>query len=183
MHIILIGMKHSGKTTVGKRLAGDLGLPFFDLDDLIIRCYTTEYKTRRSIEEIYKTEGASLFYRIEAHTLKQFLREEAVKHESVVLALGGRTPLNPLIGASLRPMGLVCYINAPFKEVLSRVTQKGTSALLNTHNPESALQEVYQTRHPVYLKQADRVIDGAADVETIVGQIKQVIKEQTDGGK
>lgn len=82
MKIILLGYMGSGKTTIGKKLAKKLYLPFFDLDQYI------ESREGTSIPEIFKNKGEIYFRKIEHTYLQEFLQG----NEEYILSLGGGTP-------------------------------------------------------------------------------------------
>jgi len=82
MKVILLGYMASGKSTIGKKLAKKLFLPFIDLDDYI------EKKEKAAISTIFKEKGEIYFRRIEHHYLKELLNAK----EDFVLSLGGGTP-------------------------------------------------------------------------------------------
>ena len=79
--IILIGYMGAGKTTVGKALARELGLPFYDLDWYI------EERFRRTIPQILAEKGEEGFRRIEQHVL-----HEVAEFEDLIISSGGGTP-------------------------------------------------------------------------------------------
>jgi len=81
MKLFLIGYMGSGKSSLGKGLAAQLGIPFFDLDELI------EMKAGYSIAEIFEKEGEGHFRKLESTTLKSLA--EASK---CIIATGGGTP-------------------------------------------------------------------------------------------
>ncbi len=81
IRIILIGYMGAGKTTVGKALAAELGVPFYDLDWYITMRY------RRSVPEIFAERGEEGFRELERRML-----HEAAEFENIVLSCGGGTP-------------------------------------------------------------------------------------------
>ena len=82
--IVLIGFMGAGKTTVGHLLAERLGLPFMDTDLVI------EQRTRRSVRDIFATDGEPAFRQLE-HTVTA----ELLAGPDAVLALGGGAVLHP----------------------------------------------------------------------------------------
>ncbi len=82
MKIILLGYMASGKTSVGKKLAKRLNLPFIDLDDYI------SLQEKLSVTSIFKEKGEIYFRKKETHYLKELLES----NQNFVLALGGGTP-------------------------------------------------------------------------------------------
>lgn len=82
MKIILVGYMGSGKSTIGKMLSKNVGIPFFDLDEII------EKHENMSIKKIFKEKGEVHFRKLEHLLLNDFINE----NEHFVLALGGGTP-------------------------------------------------------------------------------------------
>ena len=82
MKISLIGFMGCGKTTVGRLLSKRLGIPFFDLDELVVE------REGMSIPEIFKKKGERVFRKLESQVLKELL----LKNISFVLSTGGGTP-------------------------------------------------------------------------------------------
>ena len=82
MKIVLLGYMGSGKSTIGKKLAKKIYVPFYDLDQYI------EMKEGASIAEIFQNKGEIYFRKIEHIYLKEFLLE----NDNYVLSLGGGTP-------------------------------------------------------------------------------------------
>lgn len=80
--IVLVGYMGSGKTTIGKLLAHNAGISFYDLDEII------EQKTKKTIAELFLDQGEINFRKLEHETFRDFLK----KHDNFVLALGGGTP-------------------------------------------------------------------------------------------
>lgn len=83
MKFFVVGYMASGKTTFGKELAGDKGLPFLDLDECI------EEREGRSISEIFATDGERYF----RETERRVLHELCGERDEFVMATGGGTPL------------------------------------------------------------------------------------------
>jgi len=82
MRIFLIGFMASGKSTVGKKLAKKLNLPFVDLDDYIEEKYNT------TIRLLIYDKGMDRFREIEKESLETLIN----KHENIVISTGGGTP-------------------------------------------------------------------------------------------
>ena len=82
MKIFLVGYMGSGKSTIGKMLSKNVGIPFFDLDEII------EKHENMSVKKIFEEKGEVYFRKLEHLLLNAF----TVKNEHFVLALGGGTP-------------------------------------------------------------------------------------------
>lgn len=149
--IILIGYMGAGKTTVGKILAKDLGIPFYDLDWYI------ETRMRKRVKQIFDERGEEGFRIIEKNML-----HEVAEFEDVVLACGGGTPcffdnMDYMVG-----QGDVVYLRGT-PEVLFRHLKmgKGVRPLLLGKNDEELLEyikENVEKREEFYMK-ANHIVD------------------------
>ncbi|MGB5464082.1 MAG: shikimate kinase [Aureibaculum sp.] len=148
MKIVLLGYMASGKSTIGKKLAKKLNLPFKDLDELISE------KEVSSIPEIFKNKGEIYFRKIEAEILHSFLQTE----NKFVLAVGGGTPCYGDNMDLINENSISVYLNASIKTIynnLSKVKNKDKRPLVSKVNPED-LQEFIAKhlfeRRPFYEK-------------------------------
>ena len=80
--VIIIGMKHSGKSSLGKGLANNLSLPFFDTDEII------ENQTGIKVRELFVKQGESSFKKAEFEACK-YLLEKKQNYENFVISTGG----------------------------------------------------------------------------------------------
>ena len=151
IRIILIGYMGAGKTTIGKTLAKQLGVPFYDLDRYI------ETRMRKKVKQIFDERGEEGFRIIEKNML-----HEAAEFENVVLACGGGTPcffdnMEYMVG-----QGDVVYLRGT-PEVLFRHLKmgKGVRPLLLGKNDEELLEYIRENvrkREEFYTK-ANHIID------------------------
>lgn len=149
--IILIGYMGAGKTTIGRILAKDLGIPFYDLDWYI------ETRMRKKVKQIFDERGEEGFRIIEKNML-----HEVAEFENVVLACGGGTPcffdnMDYLVG-----QGDVVYLRGT-PEVLFRHLKmgKGVRPLLLGKSDEELLEyikENVEKREEFYMK-ANHIVD------------------------
>ena len=143
--IVLIGYMGSGKTTVGKALAKDIGLPFYDLDWYI------ESRMRKKVSQIFAEQGEEGFRRIERNML-----HEVAEFEDVVISCGGGTPCFFDNIDYLNQQAQVIYLKAT-PEVLHKhlLMGKGDRPLLKGKSPEQLIQfirEQLEKREPFYAK-------------------------------
>lgn len=139
-NIILTGFMGTGKTTVGKLLAAELGYEFIDTDKVI------ETRCGRSITEIFRESGEDTFRSMEADLVR-----ELAEQEGLVIATGGRLMLDPVNAAALSRKGLVFCLAATPKEILSRVMKKKRSRpLLNVPEPGERIIELLAQRADGY---------------------------------
>ena len=114
-NIVLLGMPSSGKTTLGKQLATDLGREFIDLDQLI------EEAEARSIPEIFEKEGEAYFRKQEAKILSKVLNRTS----KYVLSAGGGTPCFYDGIEKIREKSLSIFIDVSPEELSKRILEKG----------------------------------------------------------
>lgn len=151
IRIILIGYMGAGKTTVGKALAKQLGVPFYDLDWYI------ETRMRKKVKEIFDERGEEGFRTIERNML-----HEVAEFEDVVIACGGGTPCFFDNMDYINRQGDVVYLRGK-PEVLFRHLKmgKGVRPLLLGKTDEeliSYITDTLKTREEYYLK-ARHIID------------------------
>ena len=143
--IVLIGYMGSGKTTVGKALAKEIGLPFYDLDWYI------ESRMRKKVSQIFAEQGEEGFRRIERNML-----HEVAEFEDVVVSCGGGTPCFFDNMDYLNNQAQVGYLKAD-PEVLHKhlLMGKGDRPLLKGKSPEELItfiREQLEKREPFYTK-------------------------------
>jgi shikimate kinase len=163
--LVLIGLRGSGKTTVGRLLArrlGDEGL-FVDLDDLVAEAGAALVGRRTTAGEVLRTQGEPAFRALEYATLRL-----ACAHRPAVLALGGGTPTHPPSYAYLRD--LTTDTDRPASIVYLRATPSTLARRLGqtdlTHRPSltgrgvlEEIDQVFLQRDEPYLALATRVVD------------------------
>jgi len=143
----MVGMMGAGKTTVGRRLAPRLGLPFFDADAEI------EKAAGMSVSELFQQHGEESFRRGEAQIINRLL--DGPPH---VLATGGGALLNPDTRAMIAAKATSIWLRAEMDTILIRATRRGTRPLLKTGDPRETLTRLLAEREPLYAK-ADIQID------------------------
>ncbi len=171
MKIILIGMKGSGKTTIGKLLAQRLHSTFIDADNEIEKTHQREKGEVLSFREIFSTYGASYFQSLDAETLKHIAR--GPEYTDFVFACGGRTPLQEENQPILKGLGTIIFLNVEKTVLLKHISAQGTPAFFRyKDDPQRSLDELLQGRLPVYCKLADIIIDiGEEAPERVVDSI------------
>lgn len=145
--IFLIGPMGAGKTTIGKRLAQALDLPFFDSDRVI------EERTGATIPLIFDVEGEAGFRRREAAVI-----DELTKLDQVVLATGGGAVTSPENRLHLRERGTVVYLETSVGKQLERTRKDKNRPLLQTEDPRARLNALFEQRQPLYRETAHIVV-------------------------
>lgn len=166
--IILCGMMGTGKSTIGRLLAKELGLPFYDLDRVI------EEKTGKTIPQIFKDSGEDDFRRIERDLLTAF-----VQTCDGVLALGGGSLQNQHLVDHVKLYGWLIFINTPIKEILERVLKKKNRPMINTENPDKTrekIEQLFEARKPLYKQAHITVQTDSRDAEIFASEIAKRLK-------
>jgi shikimate kinase len=146
-NLILVGMMGSGKTTMGKTLARHLDKTFVDSDEEI------QKRTGVTIPHIFDVEGEAGFRQRETAVIC-----ELVGRENMVLATGGGAVLAQQNRAMLKQNGIVVYLRASVHDLWQRTRHDRNRPLLQTEDPRSKLNELFQQRDPLYREVADIVI-------------------------
>lgn len=137
--IVLVGMMGAGKSTVGRRLAARLRLPFVDADAEI------EAAAGMTIPEIFETHGEAKFRDGEARVIARLL-----SHPPQVLATGGGAVMRAETRQRIRDAGVSIWLRADAEVVLRRVRRRSDRPLLKTADPAATIARLIAERHPVY---------------------------------
>lgn len=144
--VVLVGMMGAGKTSVGKRLAGRLGLTFVDADTAI------EEAAKKTVPEIFSEHGEDYFRQGERRVITRLLREP---HR--IIATGGGAFMNAETRAAIRSAGVSIWLKADWELLYERVRRRPTRPLLQTADPEGTLRSLVEARYPIYAE-ADLVV-------------------------
>ena len=145
--IVLVGLMGAGKTTIGRRLAAVIGLPFIDADEEIERA------AGLPVTEIFTRHGEQEFRRGERSVIKRLL--EGPPH---VLATGGGAFMDPETRALVREKGLSVWLREDLDVLMRRVEKRDTRPLLRGGDPRAVMERLMAERYPVYAE-ADVIVD------------------------
>ena len=137
--IVLVGMMGAGKTSIGRRLAGMLGLTFVDADVEI------ESAAGMTIPEIFARHGEAYFRDGERRVIGRILADG-----QRVLATGGGAFMNPATRERIAERGVTVWLKADADVLLKRVRKRANRPLLQTRDPEQTLRALIDERYPVY---------------------------------
>ena len=142
----------SGKTTVGKRLAGILRLKFADTDQML------EKRTGVTVSHIFEIEGEAGFRERESRLL-----DELSQHTDQVISTGGGIILDPANRSRMHETGTSVYLHASMDVLWKRLRDCKTRPLLQTEDPKSRIRELMIARDPLYRENADLVVEVSSD--------------------
>ncbi|MCX2780301.1 shikimate kinase [Microbulbifer thermotolerans] len=146
--IFLVGPMGAGKSTIGKLLALQLGLPFADTDKVL------EDRTGADIPWIFDVEGEAGFRRRESEVLEDLCRGPVQ-----VIATGGGIVLAEQNRRQLKKHGLVVYLQASADQLLERTAKNSNRPLLRVADPRARIIELLEQRDPLYREVADLICD------------------------
>ncbi len=169
--IVLIGLMGAGKTSVGKRLAGLLGVPFTDSDSRIVEA------AGMSIPEIFASLGEAAFRDGERRVIARLMAERPG-----ILATGGGAFLDPRTRAEIAAHGTSVWLRADVDTLWDRVRDRPGRPLLQTADPKGTLTDLHQRRAPIYAL-ADVIVDSRRGIshETMARAIVSGVRGHDSG--
>lgn len=164
--IALVGLMGAGKTTVGRRLAQALGLPFVDADAEI------EKAAGMKVTEIFERLGEPEFRRGERRVIERLL-----EGPPIVLATGGGAFVQPDTRALLRDKALTIWLKADIDVLMRRVLRRDTRPLLKGPDPRGTMLKLMDERYPLY---AAADITVASDTGPHAATVEQALRALAD---
>jgi shikimate kinase len=149
--IVLIGMMGAGKSTIGRRMAARLKLPFVDADTEI------ETAAGMSIPDIFETHGEPHFRDGEARVIARLL-----DHGPAVIATGGGAFMREETRNRIRDKAISIWLKADAEVIMRRVRRRSDRPLLKTADPEGTVDRLLGEREPVY---------GGADITVLSREV------------
>ena len=163
--VVLVGMMGAGKSSIGRRLATRLGIPFVDADAEI------EKAAGMSIPDIFATHGEPDFRAGEARVIARLL-----DGGPQVLATGGGAFMNPDTRAAIGAKGVSIWLKADFEMLMRRIKRRHDRPLLQTEDPAATLQQLIDVRYPVYALADFTVQSREVPHDKIVDEIVEVLR-------
>jgi shikimate kinase len=145
--VVLVGLMGAGKTSVGRKLAEKLELPFVDADEEIVKAAGC------SIEDIFEHYGEAAFRDVEERVISRLLDQGPQ-----VMAAGGGAFMNPRTRAQIAAQSVSVWLRADLDVLLRRTRRRGGRPLLKNRDPKSTLKQLMDERYPVYAE-ADIIVD------------------------
>src|SRR5215470_20040364 len=165
--IVLIGMMGAGKSSVGRRLATRLGIPFVDADSEI------EEAAKMTIPEIFQKYGEADFRSVEARVIARLL-----DNGPQVLATGGGAFMHPETRAVVRQKGISFWLNADLDVLLRRVKRRTDRPLLRIGDPAETLKRLMAERHPFYAEADVTIHSRDVPHEKVVDEILAALADR-----
>jgi shikimate kinase len=137
--IVLVGLMGAGKTSVGRRLAEKLGIPFVDADHEI------EAAAGKPIKEIFADHGEAYFREGERRVIQRLIGNGAQ-----VLATGGGAYMNEETRKRIQENGISVWLRASLPLLMKRVAKRQDRPLLQADDPEAVMRALMEKRYPVY---------------------------------
>ncbi len=165
--IALVGLMGVGKTTIGRRLAKRLDMPFYDSDDEI------EKAARRTVKGLFKDYGEAEFRAGERRVITRLLATRPI-----VLATGGGAFIPEETRTVLCTQAVTIWLKADFATNMERVTrQLKKRPLLDVDDPKAAMRALMKKRFPLYEKAHIHVNAGSGTHAKTVGQVIEALEE------
>ncbi|MBT3358839.1 MAG: shikimate kinase [Rhodospirillales bacterium] len=161
--IVLVGLMGVGKSSVGRRLAGHLELPFIDADDEI------EKAAGCPISEIFRLYGEPAFRDGERRVIARILASGPG-----ILATGGGAFMDPDTRAEIAENGISVWLRADVEVLYQRTRRRNTRPLLQNGDPRATLERLAAERYPIYA-QADITIE--TDGEKLTETLDHIVNE------
>ncbi|MFO1132155.1 MAG: shikimate kinase [Hyphomicrobiales bacterium] len=137
--VVLVGLMGAGKTSVGRRLAEKLSVPFVDADHEI------EAAAGKSIKEIFADHGEPYFREGERRVIQRLIGNGAQ-----VLATGGGAYMNDETRQRIQERGVSVWLKASLPILMKRVMKRQDRPLLQSEDPEAVMRGLIDKRYPVY---------------------------------
>ena len=158
--VALVGMMGAGKSSIGRRLALRLGIPFVDADVEI------EKAAGMTINDIFAVRGEAEFRAGEARVILRLLESGPQ-----VLATGGGAFTNPDTRIAIGAKGISIWLKAEFDVLMKRIRRRHDRPLLKTEDPIATLSKLLVDRDPIYAEADVTVISRDVTHEVIVDEI------------
>ncbi len=164
-HIFLIGMQGCGKSSLGKRVARETGLPFADTDAMVAQ------SAGCTVNEFFERYGEDVFRRAETNALVLLTRARPM-----MISTGGGTVMNPENRRIMRSWGRIVLIDRPLEEILTDIKLDRRPTLRDGGLAE--VERVYHERIGVYRSLADITVRNDQGYHMAVYTLSRLVKER-----
>ena len=164
-HIFMIGMQGCGKSSLGKRVARETGLPFADTDTWVAQ------SAGCTVNEFFEQFGEEAFRRAETRVLAALTRARPM-----IISTGGGTVMNPVNRHIMRSWGRIVLIDRPLEDILGDIKLDRRPTLRDGGLAE--VERVYRERIPVYRELADITLRNDQGYHMAVYTLSRLVKER-----
>lgn len=167
--VVLVGLMGAGKSTIGRKVAAMLGLPFRDADTEI------EAVSRMSVPELFEAYGETEFRDLERRVILRLLDDGPM-----VLATGGGAYMNAETRAAIAGAGISVWLNAELDVLMDRVSRRQNRPLLKNDDPRGVMKRLMDERYPVYALADLHLMTRDDKKEVIAGELIDVLAEHLE---
>lgn len=164
--IVLVGLMGAGKSSIGKRLAKAVNMPFIDSDNEIAEAAAC------SISNIFEIYGETMFRDLEQRVLLRLLTEE----KPAVIATGGGAFIQPAIREMVKENAVSVWLHAELDVLYERVSRKRTRPLLEKGDKREILKNLMIERDPFYALADVTVSSDMGAHENVVNKALQALQ-------
>ncbi|MDL2406355.1 shikimate kinase [Rhizobium calliandrae] len=171
-NLVLVGLMGAGKSSIGRLVANQLGIPFVDTDIEIERV------SRMTIAELFEAYGEAEFRALETRVIKRLL-----KGGPRVVSTGGGAFINERTRRHVKRSGLSVWLKADLDVLWDRVSKRDTRPLLKTENPKQTLENLMNSRYPIYAEADLTVLSRDVGKDVMVKEVLAAIVEGKEESK
>ena len=168
--IVLVGLMGAGKSTVGRRLANRLDLPFVDTDAAI------EDATRQPWGELFERYGEAAYRDGERRLVARI-----VDGEVRVISTGGGVFVDPATRELLNERAITVWLDAPVDVLADRTARRNTRPLLRNGDARQTLEQLSRDERPAYAEAHIHIKSGSGAHKDVVEAIIKAIEERLGG--
>ncbi len=165
-NLVFVGLMGAGKSSIGRPVAQQLGLPFVDTDIEIERV------SRMTIAELFAAYGEQEFRALETRVIKRLL-----KGGPRVVSTGGGAFINESTRLHVKRGSLSVWLKADLDVLWDRVNKRDTRPLLKTENPKQTLENLMNARYPIYAEADITVLSRDVNKDIMVREVLAAIAE------
>jgi len=166
-NLYLVGFMGTGKSTVGRQVARQIGFEFFDSDHEIERL------EGKPVSQIFEEQGEAKFRALE----RDFI-EHGHPSKNCVISCGGGLIVPPGMLDLLRSRGVVICMHAPIETILQRTMHATHRPLLQVENPEQRLRDLYAQREEIYRRAGTMVLTDKRPLREIAVHVLRIYRQE-----
>lgn len=187
--VVLMGLKHSGKSSISHHLSRELGLPAIDLDDLIATLALKQYPdlpkldSAATVRQLYRSQGKAVFQALELAAVQELVASVAGDADQsparLILALGGGSMENHPAMQVLQACSWIVFLDSDCDLLFSRISKTGLPAFLDPADPQGSFRKLFEVRRELALGLANLVVPlGIMNLQQASAAVLKSLKEQ-----